>query len=213
VSRPDSGAALETSAAHAGVEDPTPDLRRPEATTPEPHLIGDNLVLALVRRLYREAAKFGAVGLVCAAIDLGVFNLLSYTGAPLHRHPLTARAISVVVATVVSYIGNRWWTWRDRERAGLAREYALFFAINLVGLGINLGILAFAEYALGFHSGVTRNIANLVGIGIGTLVRFVAYRRWVFLESTGDQSPPAAMPAAPATRRPDGPVGAELPRS
>jgi len=212
VSSPDSGAALESSTAQVGVEDPTPDPHRPEATTPEPHLIGDNLVLALVRRLYREAAKFGAVGLVCAAIDLGVFNLLSYTGAPLHRHPLTARAISVVVATVVSYIGNRWWTWRDRERAGLAREYALFFAINLVGLGINLGVLAFAEYVLGFHSGITRNIANLIGIAIGTLVRFVAYRRWVFLESTGAQSSPASSTAS-ATRRPDGALGVEPPRS
>ena len=177
-----------TAAAATYVE---PDHHRPVASTPAPHLLGDNLVIALVRRLYREAAKFGAVGLVCAVIDLGLFNALDFTGAPLHDHPLTARTLSVVAATVASYVGNRWWTWRDRERAGLAREYSLFFAINLVGLGINLGVLAFAEYALGFHSGITRNLANVVGIGIGTLVRFFAYRRWVFREPKPSQSSPS----------------------
>ncbi len=189
-----------TPATRAGGPDVEPDRHRPVASTTAPHLIGDNLVIALVRRLYREAAKFGAVGLVCAVIDLGLFNALDFTGAPLHDHPLTARTLSVVAATVASYVGNRWWTWRDRERAGLAREYSLFFAINLVGLGINLGVLAFAEYALGFHSGITRNLANVVGIGIGTLVRFFAYRRWVFRESTPDQSPPTRPgPPSPTT--------------
>lgn len=173
-----------------------PDHERPLATTVQPHLISENLVIALVRRLYKEAAKFGAVGLVCAVVDLGIFNALSFTGAPLHTHPVTARAISVLVATVVSYVGNRWWTWRDRDRQSLAREYTLFFLINLVGLGINLGILAFAEYELGWHSGIERNLANLVGIGIGTLVRFFAYRRWVFLESA------APLPGEPLPVQP-----------
>lgn len=162
---------------------PAPDPHRPAATDPAPHLLSENVVLALVRRLYKEAAKFGAVGIVSAIVDLGVFNALSITGQPLHTHPVTARAISVLVATVISYIGNRWWTWRDRERASLAREYSLFIAINIVGLAINLGILALAEYGLHWHSGIERNLANVVGIGIGTLVRFFAYRRWVFMES------------------------------
>lgn len=168
-----------------------PDQHRPEPSDPAPHLLSENVVLALVRRLYKEAAKFGAVGIVCAVVDLGVFNGLSITGAPLHTHPITARAISVLIATIVSYIGNRWWTWRDRERSSLAREYSLFFVINLVGLAINLGILAFAEYGLGWHSGIERNVANLVGIGIGTLVRFFAYRRWVFMESAPLSPEPA----------------------
>jgi putative flippase GtrA len=176
-----------------------PDHHRPGATDRAPHLLSENLVLALVRRLYREAAKFGTVGIVCAVVDLGVFNALSVTGAPLHTHPITARTISVLIATVVSYIGNRWWTWRDRERSSLAREYSLFFAINLVGLALNLGILAFAEYGLGWHSGLERNFANLVGIGVGTIVRFFAYRRWVFMESTaaGDAGGAATTSVAP----------------
>ena len=143
-------------------------------------------LVALARRLLGEVAKFGVVGVVALVTDLGLFNLLRFGVpggggvGPIHGHPLTARALSVVVATCVSYAGNRWWTWRDRERSGLTREYLLFFGINLVGLLINLGVLGFVEYVLDRNGPVASNAANLVGIVIGTLVRFLAYRTWVF---------------------------------
>ena len=59
-------------------------------------------------------------------------------------------------------------------------EVGLFFGVNAVALGISAVVLAFSHYGLGFTSTLADNIATIVGIGLGTLFRFWAYRRIVF---------------------------------
>lgn len=151
--------------------------------------------------LYREAAKFGVIGIIAMIIDFGIFNLLLLTSFA--DRPLTARVISVVVATTFAYFGNRFWTFRNRESTSYTREYVLFFVLNGVGLGISLGVLWFSHYALGMTNPVADNIASLVGVVLGTLFRFWSYRKWVFLETVSviDETPAdAAVDSVPATR-------------
>ncbi len=141
--------------------------------------------------LLREVAKFGIVGLVALVFDVGLFNLLRFAGGegPLYDKPLTAKAISVTVATVVAYLGNRFWTFRNRARTGFAREYLLFFVLNGVGLAISVGVLWISHYGLNLRSPLADNIsANVIGLGLGTLFRFWSYRRWVFPESPDDDA-------------------------
>lgn len=131
--------------------------------------------------LIRESVKFATVGSAGFVIDIVVFNALLYGGGPLHDRPLTAKTVSVLAATVVTYTGNRHWTFRHRARTGVAREYPLFFLLNGIGLGIALACLATSRYVLGFSGPLADNIAaNVIGLGLGTLFRFWSYRRWVF---------------------------------
>jgi len=135
--------------------------------------------------LLQQIAKFGVVGLVALVVDVGLFNLLRFAGGegPLYDKPLTAKIVSVIVATTVAYIGNRIWTFSDRGRTGVAREYLLFFVLNGIALGITLSVLWFSHYALGLTSPLADNIsANIIGLGLGTLFRFWSYRKWVFPE-------------------------------
>jgi putative flippase GtrA len=130
-----------------------------------------------------EAGKFLTVGGLGYVVDVSTFNLLRFAGGegPLYDKPLTAKIISVVVATLVTYAGNRQWTWRDRRRSGYAREYALFFVLNGIAMAIAVGTLAISHYVLGFTSPLADNIAaNVVGLALGTAFRFWSYRRWVF---------------------------------
>src|SRR5438105_167379 len=94
------------------------------------------MVIDRARTFGHEVMKFGVVGGIGFAIDVLVFNLLRYAGDPglLHHKPLTAKAISVAVATVFTYLGNRHWTWSHRERSGATREVTLFFVLNAIGL-------------------------------------------------------------------------------
>ena len=128
--------------------------------------------------LYREMIKFGLVGGVAFVVDVGLFNLLRHTG--LEDKPTTAKVISATVATIVAWLGNRSWTFRHRRNRPVHHEAALFLATNGVAMLIGVAAIAFSHYGLGFTSLAADNVANLLGIGLGTLFRFWAYRRFVF---------------------------------
>ena len=132
--------------------------------------------------LRHEIAKFGSVGAVSYVVAVGGFNLLVHVkGALLASKPITASFLSGIFSILVAYVGNRFWTWRDRPKNKVQREIALFFLINLIGLAISSGCLAISRYAFDLHSPLSDNIsANVIGVGIGTLFRFWSYRRWVF---------------------------------
>jgi putative flippase GtrA len=142
-------------------------------------------LVARGRRLLEEMAKFGVVGAVAFVVDVAVFNALRFEGelwsGPLSHKPITCKVISVCVATLVTYAGNRHWTWRHRSRRGLRRELTLFVLLNGVGMLIAVLCLAVSHYLLGLTSALADNVsANGVGLVLGTAFRFWSYRRWVF---------------------------------
>ena len=128
--------------------------------------------------IYREMIKFGVVGLAAFVIDLGLANLLWQT--VLSDKVTTAKIISGAVATLFSWVGNRQWTFRHRRSRPAHHEVALFFGVNIVALGISALTLYLSHYGLGLTSILADNVATIVGIGFGTLFRFLAYRRFVF---------------------------------
>lgn len=147
-----------------------------------------------------ELFRFGSVGALAYVVDVGVFNLLRFGPGELLGHkPLTAKVISVVVATLVAWVGNRYWAFADRRTAGRGRELALFAAVNVVGMGIAVTCLAVSHYVLGLTSALADNIsANVVGLVLGAVFRYLAYRRVVFTSTAALRSaatPPAPTPA------------------
>lgn len=153
-----------------------------------------------VHRLARELVKFGLVGAVAFVVDVGLFNLLRAGDGPLSSKPLTAKTVSMVLAVTVAYFGNRYWTFRHRDRPGMRREYVLFLLLNGVALLIALTCLAFSHYVLGLDSLLADNIAtNVVGLAMGTVFRFWSYRKWVFPEVVADIAEPAPQ-LAPSGR-------------
>lgn len=148
-----------------------------------------------VEHLLHELAKFGVVGAVAFLVDVGTFNLLRH-GSMADR-PLTAKIISTLLATTVAFFGNRAWTFRHRERAGLRREYMLFFVLNAIGLAISLAFLAFSHYLLGLTSPLADNIStNVIGMAFATAFRFWSYRRFVFTAPAEPAAEPVTEPLA-----------------
>ena len=133
-------------------------------------------------RMLGELVKYGLVGLVAFVVDVGTFNLLRFAEAsPLTSQPLTAKALSVILATTVAFVGHRHWTFVSRGGTGLGREYTLFLLFSAIGLTIALACLAISHYVLDFTSVLADNIsANGVGLVLGTVFRFWAYRQLVF---------------------------------
>lgn len=148
-------------------------------------------------RLAHEVGRFGAVGAVAYVIDVGLFNVLRF-GVGLG--PLTAKTLATVAAVTVAYYGNRHWTWRTRPRQTFRREYTLFAAVNGAGLAIQLACLGLTVYVFDLTGQLAENIAgNIVGVGLGTLFRFWAYRTWVFPESRAHPAVDDALEATTIT--------------
>jgi putative flippase GtrA len=128
--------------------------------------------------LIPELMKFGVVGLIGSVVDLGGADYL-------HVHmgvgPMVAKGLSITAATVVTYLGSRFWTFRHRVNQALLREGVLFAALNVVGLAIAEIVIAAATYGLGLKSALAYNGASVVGTGFGTIFRYFAYKKWVFL--------------------------------
>ena len=140
-----------------------------------------SLFTRLRRGLLGYFVKFGLVGLVGLVVDVSLFNLLSLSGPGWWSEPLQAKFISTSVAIVVNWLGNRYWTFRRDKRSDVFRELVEFVAASVVGMLVTLATLWFTHYALGFDSLLADNIsANVIGLGLGTLVRFALYRWWVW---------------------------------
>ncbi len=126
------------------------------------------------RQLIHEGAKFGIIGI----IGVVIYNLVN--NALLSIGPLKAATIAVIVTTVISYVANRYWSFRHRERTSVPRETVMFFVLNGFGLLIQWAAVGITYYGLDLHGRLPNNIASNVGIVLGTLFRFWSYRKWVW---------------------------------
>ncbi|RBY77780.1 GtrA family protein [Geodermatophilus sp. TF02-6] len=139
------------------------------------------------RLLLKEVSAFGVVGAVCFVIDLGLFQVLyARAGVP----AVTAKLVSTLVSMTLAYLGHRYWSFSHRARTGLRREYTVFAVVNGATLLQGLAMVAFVRHGLGQESPLVLQVANVASIALGTVIRYLAYRRWVF---------PAVALAAPSS--------------
>ncbi len=131
------------------------------------------------RQLIHEGAKFLVIGAIGAVVTFGAANALHSIG------PYKAITVATILATVVTYIGNRYWSFRHRQGKGTTRDSILFLVLNGVGLIIYYACIGVIDLAGLRHDILWYNIALVVGTGLGTLFRFWSYRRWIWLASPG----------------------------
>ena len=85
------------------------------------------------KSLITKFAKFGVVGASGAVIDFGLTALCKgILGIP----ELLANAIGFTIAASSNYFLNRVWTWKSTSKE-VGIEYAKFFFVSLIGLGLN----------------------------------------------------------------------------
>ncbi|MCP2261500.1 putative flippase GtrA (transmembrane translocase of bactoprenol-linked glucose) [Streptoalloteichus tenebrarius] len=155
------------------------------------------LVPQLVRDLlerYRELLRFATVGGFTCLVDNGTWYGLKLT--VMSGHPVKAKAVGIIVATIVSYFLNREWSFSLRGGRKRHHEAVLFFAVSGLATALNLVPLYVSRYL--FHLQVpevdrlTQEIADFAsGSVVGTLVamafRWWALRKWVFPQEKARQ--------------------------
>ncbi|MCL6732354.1 GtrA family protein [Streptomyces neyagawaensis] len=140
-----------------------------------------------VRGVWREVTKFGVVGALAFVVDNGGYNLLVFglpggsEGGVMRALPVQASVLATGAAALLSWAGNRYWTYRHRHREKLTQELVLFLLANVVGVAITAGTVYASRHLLGLDSVLSDNVARVFGWVLATLFRFFAYRRYVFV--------------------------------
>ena len=114
-------------------------------------------------------------------VDNGIYALLWH--GPMSDSTLKARIVSTGIATLASWFANRYWTFRHRRSDRVWREFGLFMIMNGIGLLIALACQAVSRYMLGYQSFTADFVSGgVIGLILGTIFRFLAYRYFVFNE-------------------------------
>src|SRR3984885_394165 len=87
-----------------------------------------------VRTMLPEMLNFLVVGGLGTVIAVGGAAVLQGKS---HVEPLAAKAVSVALATLFTYLGSCFWTFKERENQSVRRAAALFSLVNVVGLLID----------------------------------------------------------------------------
>ena len=147
------------------------------------------------RQLIHEFAKFGVIGVIGLIITNVGYVLMHSHGVG----PVTSTTIATIVATIVAYIGNRYWSFEHRERTSVPREGLIFFVLNGIGLLIQDAVVAFNSYVLHLeHHKLAEFLALNIGIAIATVFRFWSYRKFVWRLTPTDDAGTGAVPGPPA---------------
>ncbi len=144
-----------------------------------------------------EIAKFGLVGALNTAIDLGLLNvLMGVTG--IFRGSLfpLLKASSFLTAVTNSYFWNRYWTFGSRG-AGATRpavgQFLLFAMVALGGLSLNVTVTTvlvnFLALPGGWEPAQWANLAAGVALVFAATWDFLAYKFIVFRPATRREEP------------------------
>ena len=152
---------------------------------------------AEAKRTIRQIVRFAVVGVLNTLVDFAVFQTLNLTLGWVYG----AQVLAYICGIINSYVWNSNWTFRE-QRTRSFREIALFIVVNLLSLGVSLGVIwlcrdvfgitnewvaSWMPAALnGFIKGDT--VDKLIATCFAIVVNYVGNRLFVF-----NQNPQAAQ--------------------
>ena len=132
-----------------------------------------------------QIAKFLAVGFLNTFIDFLVLNVLMFataiTSGP--YFPIL-KIISFLFAVTNSFLLNKFWTFKSRDRDTAGGESMKFLLVSLVGLSINVSIASSVVNYVprpDFLSPVLwANFGSAVAVAVALFWNFLGYKMLVF---------------------------------
>jgi putative flippase GtrA len=121
-------------------------------------------------RNWQQLGKFGIVGALGYAINLGVYAALIHAGL----HYLASAVCSFLVAVTSNYTWNRVWTFRD-QRGHLGVQGVRFLVVAVVSLGANLVLLQ-----LLITAGTSKVVGQAIAIVLVMPFNFIGNKLWSF---------------------------------
>ena len=135
-------------------------------------------VIGWTNLLLKRFVKFSIVGLSGTLVNMAVYALAVQSGL----YYMTAAVVSFLFAVTNNFYWNFRWTFRGKAPGRSPRnKYFRFLGFSVLNLGVNLLLLrAFVE-----NFTLDKTLAQLVAIGIVSVLNFGMNTRFTFNEKTG----------------------------
>ena len=154
--------------------------------------------------LGKQIGKFTVVGIANTVIDITILNILVLV---LHFNTqiqifgfsyLVANFISVTIAMINSYLLNKYWTFKSKEKKNLTQEVIKFFFITIIGMyAIHQLVFNFLNIywlwpthfivnifhligVISLDNLISLNFAKFLAILVSLTWNFIFYKIWVF---------------------------------
>lgn len=115
--------------------------------------------------------KFGMVGVINTLVNWIIFFILNALG----MYYILANIIAYVLGTVNSYLWNTLWVFKYKDKASTETTIK-FIILNLIGLGLNTGIL----YVLVDLCNLNKFIGLVITTAIVMIINYIVNKLWVF---------------------------------
>jgi putative flippase GtrA len=130
-----------------------------------------------ISTVIHKFVKFSIVGFVNTVSSYLVFFILLQI---IKLGYLLSSIISYIVGIVISYLGNKYWTFQIK-RSAWQIEFTKFLILNIIGLTINTSIMVFLVEIFKLHP----LLAQVVAMSIVIFYNFLGSHYWVFKEHHG----------------------------
>lgn len=127
------------------------------------------------RPILKEMIKFSIVGAINTVLDFAVYVGLTRSTQFWQDNFLWANFISFLMAATSSYILNKNWTFRDKNKR-IHIQYPKFILVSAIGLLLNETIL----YSLVRHLHIYDLLAKVVAVGAVMFWNFTINKFWTF---------------------------------
>jgi putative flippase GtrA len=148
-------------------------------------LAGIQLGLTLSRWFppMKQFGRFAAIGFTNAAVDFGILYLLiAYSGVATGIVYSVFKALSFSVATVHSYLWNKYWAFDAARSGGGSGEAGRFAAVALSAILVNVAVASFivAIAPAGSDPKVWAGLGAIAGSASALIFSFIGFRAFVF---------------------------------
>lgn len=135
------------------------------------------LIKFFYNKLDREHYIFLIIGGINYIVNIVAFNIILLTFNAID--PLYALWIANIIATILSYIGNKKFVFDKKNQSWY--HVLLFFIINILAGFVQSIPLYITHNLMGFHTKLINNFSlYIVGIPLAMVFRFVLYKYMVF---------------------------------
>jgi putative flippase GtrA len=134
--------------------------------------------------VFFQLYKFVLIGVLNTIFDLTLLNaLITLTSISTGWQFSVFKGASFTIAVINSYLWNKLWTF-SRVGGVAPMEFGKFFAVTIIGMGINVGAASLIVNVVGpvgcISGQIWANIAALASIGFSTIWNFAGYKIFVF---------------------------------